>query len=153
MEHKWMSILLPLLLLYNGRCAFIRAFPLEGRAGRHPRGGLGCPPKWGEGGRRGMPRRHRQQRPQHAKDALRIRKMLELSQMSDAPRMGCRQPPWDLAEGCEPCRLFLFPCPELHLGIPGPAGGAGGGSRRRSVTSTGPICSLAFRFFEKQNGL
>lgn len=28
MEHKWMSILLPLLLLYNGRCAFILGFPL-----------------------------------------------------------------------------------------------------------------------------
>lgn len=101
-----------------------------------------------------MPQRHRQQRPQHLKDAVRIRKMLELSQMSDCNSDGLQtQPPWDLAEGCEPCRLFLFPCPELHLGIPGPAGGAGGGSRRRSVTITGPICSLAFRFFEKQNGL
>lgn len=120
MEHKWMSILLPLLLLYNGRCAFIPGLsPLEWRAGRHPRGGLVCPPKWGVV-RRGMPQRHRQQRPQRVKDAGRIRKVLELSQTSDWNSDGLQtQPPWDLAEGCEPCRLLLFPCPELHLGIPG----------------------------------
>lgn len=42
MEQKWMSILLPLLLLYNGRCPFVfRSFPpLKLEAGRRPRAAL-----------------------------------------------------------------------------------------------------------------
>lgn len=38
--------------------------------------------------------------PQHVKDAIRIWKALELSQMSDCSSDGLQtQPPWDLAEG------------------------------------------------------
>lgn len=42
MEQKWMSILLPLLLLYNGRCPFVfwSSPPLKLEAGRRPRAAL-----------------------------------------------------------------------------------------------------------------
>lgn len=40
-EQKWMSVLLPLLLLYNGRYHFPLALSLfRLKAGRHSRGGL-----------------------------------------------------------------------------------------------------------------